>query len=73
MKPFKFVSEMFIYIVLVAICGPYAVMLYKMGYYGLSYVNAGATLLVVVIATDSTISFIKNLINNPKRKGRRFK
>ena len=73
MKPFKFVFEMFIYIVLVAICGPYAVMLYKMGYYGLSYVNAGASLLIVVIATDSTISFIKNLMFNPKRKGRRFK
>lgn len=73
MKPFKFVSEMFIYIVLVAICGPYAVMLYKLGYYGLSYVNAGASLLIVVIATDSTISFIKNLMNNPKRKGSRFK
>ena len=73
MKPFKFISEMFIYIVLVAICGPYAVMLYKLGYYGLSYVNAGATLLVVVIATDSTISFIKNLMDNPKRKGKRFK
>ena len=73
MKPFKFVSEMFIYIGLVAICGPYAVILYNLGFYGLAYVNAGATLLIVVIATDSTIGFIKNLMSNPKRKGRRFK
>lgn len=73
MKPFKFVFEMFIYIMLLAICGPYAVILYRLGHYGLSYVNAGATLLVVVIATDFTVSFIKSQIKNRKRKGRRFK
>ena len=73
MKPFKFVFEMFIYIMLLAICGPYAVMLYKLGYYGLSYVNAGASLLIVVIATDSIVSFIKSLKEKSKGKGRRFK
>lgn len=73
MKTSRYIFDMFIYIVLISISTPFAVMLYKMGNYGLSYVNAGATLLIVVVATDSTISFIKNQIKNRKRKGRRFK
>lgn len=70
-KPIRYILECLIYIVLLAVCLPYAIISFELSDFRLMFANAGASLIMAVMVVWNIVEFVKALIN--QRKGRRYK
>jgi len=70
-KPISYLIECLIYIVLLCICLPYAIISYKNHLYDVMYMNIAGVIIMATMIFVNLCCYVKSLINRNKKRGDR--